>query len=86
MIAMQRRRLEKLEARFAVVTKKPSVSLRAVVSCVARPLNLANSSCIRRLGRNGSITEVVLLDGSRSDITDEQLDRFIETFPVWGLT
>jgi hypothetical protein len=34
------------------------------------------------LGRNGLLIEVVELDGGREDLADEDLDRFIASFPV----
>jgi hypothetical protein len=47
------------------------------------PANLANSTCTRRLS-NGVLMEVVQLDGSREGVTDEELDRFVQSFPIQG--
>ena len=47
----------------------------------ARPI-WRNSKCKRVLGRNGLLTEVVELDGGREGLTDQDLDRFIASFPV----
>jgi len=49
---------------------------------LGRPLNLANSTCRRTLNADGSLTVVVDLDGSDEDLTREELERFIERFPI----
>jgi len=81
MLAMQRRRLEKLEARFGP-KGEPKVALRCIVSCIGRPLNLETSSCTRWLNSNGSITECIRLDGWDTNIPEEELERLIARFPV----
>jgi hypothetical protein len=43
---------------------------------------LANSTCKRTLGANGSLTEIVELDGSGEHLTDEDLEKFIASFPI----
>jgi hypothetical protein len=45
-------------------------------------LNLETSTCWRTLTANGALTEVVRLDGMHGDLTDEELDNFVEGFPV----
>lgn len=52
-------------------------SFRLVTSTVG-PLNLANSKCRRTL-HNGFLWERVELDGN---LTDEELNKFIESFPI----
>jgi|GEM_PF-2348021 len=83
---LQERRLVRLEATFAYASKEPTVAWRVVVSAIARPLNLEKSRCTRTLGSDGQITEMVILDGSRDYISDEELDRFVAGFPVIGRT
>jgi len=83
---LQKRRLERLEAFIGAITKEPTLAWRVVVSAIARPLNLEKSRCTRTLGSDGRITEFVLLDGSRDYISDEELDRFVASFPVVGRT
>lgn len=79
------RRLHRLEER-AGLSGKPQERLLVVVSALGRPLNLAGSTCRRTLGLDGSILDHVHLDGSRDGLTDEELDRFIERFPIESLT
>jgi hypothetical protein len=76
------RRIERVE-RLTPDAQSPAV-MRVVISACGRRLNLAGSTCDRMLGANGSITEIVRLDGSRGDITDQELDRFVAGFPLSG--
>jgi hypothetical protein len=80
MVAMQRRRLAKLEA-LLVPQGEPKI-FRVVVSAMARPLNLATSECKRTLCSDGTISEFVFLDGDRESISQAELDRFVAGFPV----
>jgi hypothetical protein len=75
-----RGRLNRLE-RILVPSKGPRTRFRLVMSAVCGDLNLVTSTCERRLA-NGVLTEVVHLDGDRSELSNEQLERFIESFPV----
>jgi len=43
--------------------------------------DLANSTCTRTLAK-GVLTEVVHLDGDGNDLSDEQLEKFIDGFPI----
>ena len=54
---------------------------RLVVSAVYATPNLATSTCTRTLA-NRVLTEAVHLDGAREDLSDEQLENFIESFPI----
>jgi hypothetical protein len=36
----------------------------------------------RTLTASGSLTEVVRLDGIRGGLTDEELEKFVESFPI----
>jgi len=74
------RRLERLEKLTHAAESTPG--MRVVISACGKPLNLAGSTCERRLGPDGAITEIVRLDGSRDHITNEELDRFVAGFPV----
>jgi hypothetical protein len=53
-----------------------------IFSCEEEPLNLESSTCHRMLWPDGSLVEMVLLDGRASDLTDEQLEEFIHRFPM----
>ena len=73
-------RLNKLE-RVLVPAKGPRQRVRVLMSAVCGDLNLATSTCHRTLS-NGVLTEVVHLDGDGEDLSDQQLEKFIESFPV----
>jgi len=55
-----------------------------VVSQFGKELNLETSKCKRTLSRNGLLTQIVELDGSREGFTNEQLEAWIERFPIEG--
>ena len=82
------RRIARLECRFAPVPQPDFVSnprdrLRLVVSSPAsHALNLEASTCRRTLTGSGFLTEVVRLDGIRGDLTDEEIEKFVQCFPV----
>jgi hypothetical protein len=75
-----RGRLDKLEKTLAPA-KGRQPGMRVLVSGMCKPANLANSGCTRTL-RNGVLTEIVDLDGSCDELSDEQLESFIESFPI----
>jgi hypothetical protein len=45
------------------------------------PTKLATSTCTRTR-TNGVLIDCVTLDGCREDLTDEQLEKFIQSFPI----
>jgi hypothetical protein len=45
-------------------------------------LSLATSTCRRTLNPGGAVTEIVELDGRDEDIDDEELEKFIASFPI----
>jgi hypothetical protein len=47
-----------------------------------RPPNLEQSTCQRQIWPDGSLFELLMLDGSAEDLTDEQLDTFTGRFPI----
>ena len=47
-----------------------------------RALSLETSSCRRTLTASGSLTEVVRLDGICGGLTDAELEKFVQRFPV----
>jgi hypothetical protein len=73
-------RVDKLE-RVLVPAKGPRDRVRVLICGMTKPADLATSTCTRRLS-NGVLTEVVQLDGDRDDLNDEQLESFIESFPI----
>ena len=79
------RRITRLEDRFAPqrdFVANPRGRLRIVVCRVDRALSLETSRCRRMLNADGSLTEVVRLDGIRGALSDEDLEKFIQRFPV----
>jgi hypothetical protein len=75
---LENRLTPQLQPDFA---SNPRGHLRLVVSTMSA-LNLATSTCVRRLTAKGFLTEVVRLDGFRGNLTDEELERFVESFPI----
>jgi hypothetical protein len=73
-------RLDRLEKTLAPA-KGPRQRVRVVISGVCAPANLETSRCTRTL-TNGLLTEIVEFDGSCDDLSDEQLENFIESFPI----
>ena len=72
-------RLYKLE-KTLVPEKGPLKRFRVLVDGVGST-NLATSTCTRTL-RSGTLTEIVKLDGSVDGLSDEELESFIESFPI----
>jgi hypothetical protein len=78
------KRITRLEGEFQV-TLTPRKRLSIVVSRVDRKPSLDGATCTRTLCPNGTIMQVIHLDQSlpgREELTDEELDRWIETFPI----
>jgi hypothetical protein len=61
---------------------EPGNRIRLVVSAVAQSLNLAASTCTRRRGANGLLTEIVMLHGTKADLTQSEMDAFVERWPI----
>ena len=79
------RRVHRLQRQFAPIPdylQNPRDRFRLVVSGMDHPLNLATSRCTRTLCPNGTLLEVVHLDGIRGNLNDEEVDRFVGSFPV----
>ena len=77
------RRVGRLEDRFQTqLSGRSKSSLRIIVTRAgSEPANLATSTCTRYV-RDGVLTEVVDLDGARGSISDEELEKFIASFPI----
>lgn len=74
-------RLVRLEDRFAP-PDKPRGRYRMVVRSWGPEEGLQNATCKRTLCANGLLMEVVRLHGSGDGLTDQDLDRFVESFPI----
>ena len=46
------------------------------------PLDLENSSCDRQIWPDGSLFELVMLDGPVEQLTEEELEAFINRYPI----
>jgi hypothetical protein len=58
------------------------VAHTVICDCPDLPLHLESSTCERFWWPNGSICEMVYLDGRASDISQEALYKFIDSFPI----
>ena len=78
------RRVGRLEDRYAIHSSgQLRIAVRAIISTPWNgPLNLAASTCRRRLNPGRAVTEIVELHGRAEDIGEEDLERFIASFPV----
>src|SRR5207244_2241429 len=54
--------------------------IRFILTCKKEPLNLENSTCMRVFWRENILFEMVELDGSDKDLTEEELEKFIAAF------
>jgi hypothetical protein len=79
------RRLRQLEDRFGPADGKPRRRLRLLVSMAGSRPSLENATCKRTLCSDGTLLELVEFNehNDRSDeLTDEELDGWVESFPV----
>lgn len=53
-----------------------------VVSRAGEPFDLAKVTCTRTLMSDGRLVEIVNMNGSGHDLSDEELERFIQSFPI----
>jgi hypothetical protein len=75
------KRIARLECRLAPteIARKP---FRVVVTRMDRRANLANSTCKRTLLTDGSLMEVVRLDGMSDGLSEGELEQFIASFSI----
>jgi hypothetical protein len=77
------KRLRRLEEQGCIGEPgKRHQQMRLVVSGIGQPLDLANSTCSRKLDSSGHLLELIALHGSRHDLTDEQMENFVQSFPI----
>ena len=74
-----RTRLKKLERRREAGTGE---TFRLLVRSVVGQTDLAKSRCKRTLCAGGSLWEIVHLNGSGTDLSEGELERFIASFPI----
>jgi len=76
-----RTRLQKLERHRSQIERG---RFRIVVSHAGKPFDLATATCTRTLMPDGGLMEIVNVNGSGHDLSDEELERFIQSFPIEG--
>jgi hypothetical protein len=74
-------RLSRLEREQTQISREP---FRVVVSRAGEPFDLAKATCTRTIMQNGQLMELVNLNGSRESLSDDDLERFIQSFPIEG--
>jgi len=74
-------RLKKLERQRSRVAQEP---FRVVVSRAGEPFDPAKATCTRTLWPDGRLMEVVNLNGSRDGLSEEDLEKFIQSHAVEG--
>jgi len=74
-------RLSRLERQHSQVSREP---FRIVVSRAGKPFDLATATCTRTLMPNGGLMEIVNVNGSGHDLSDEELEKFIQSHPIEG--
>ena len=72
-------RIKKLERERNQVSREP---LRFVVSHAGKPLDLSKATCTRTLWPDGHLFELVNLNGGDDGLREEDLERFIQSFPI----
>ena len=74
-------RLKRLERQKSQVSREP---FRMIVSHAGKPFDLAKATCTRTLMPDGGLMEIVNVDGSGHDLSDEELEKFIQSHPIQG--
>ena len=74
-------RLQKLERQRSQIE---CGRFRIVVSHAGKPFDLGTATCTRTLMPDGGLMEVVNVNGSGHDLSDEELERFIQSHPIEG--
>jgi len=72
-------RLQKLERQHSQIERG---RFRMVVSHAGKPFDLSTATCTRTLMPDGGLMEIVKVNGSGNDLSDEELERFIQSFPI----
>lgn len=72
-------RLKRLERQQNQVAHE---RFRVVVSHTGEPLDLAKATCTRTIMPNGQLMEIVNLNGTDYGLSKEDLEKFIQSFPI----
>jgi hypothetical protein len=81
MMQQYKRRVEQLEA-LAAAVKERKQGWRLIISCPTYPLDWEQSTCNRTRGQDGAVYEYVIVHGGLDGVSDEELDKWIESFPI----
>jgi hypothetical protein len=76
-------RLKRLERQQSQVSREP---FRVVVSRAGKRFDLAKVTCTRTLMPDGQLMELVNLNGSSDGLREEDLERFVQSFPIESST
>jgi hypothetical protein len=81
------KRLHRLEDLLEAADEKPQHVFRMVVRRLDRLPSLDGATCRRTLWPNGTVGESVVLGTGRDgrELTDEELDEWIDSFPIESL-
>ena len=73
-----------LESRAAVraLLVEEQKRFQLIYYVIGKPRNLEASTCERQIWPDGSLFELVMLDGRDTDLTEAQLEAFIQQHPV----
>jgi hypothetical protein len=76
------RRVGRLEDHYETQhSGRPKEPVRVIITHSAKHADLATSTCERYL-RDGNLLEVVELDGRRDHLSDEEIGKFVGSFPI----
>ena len=80
-------RLRRLEGHLLQddYSQRPRERSRMLVRMIGGPPGLEGATCNRTLAPDGSIWETIILAGGGIGLSEEELDRFADQFPVTGL-
>jgi hypothetical protein len=62
--------------------RNPHECHRPTITNVGKQTKSGDIPCRRMLGADGSLSEIVRLDGTRAGLSDTDFERFIESFPI----
>jgi hypothetical protein len=73
-----------LESRAAAraLLQQQQQRFQLIIYTIGEPLNLETSTCKRQIWPDGSLFDLVMLDGSYTDLTGGQLEAFVCQHPV----
>jgi hypothetical protein len=78
------RRIDRLEDQFGAANGKPRRRLRMMISMSGAKPSLEDATCRRTLWPDGTLFEMIEFHTHNAgpELTDEELDGWLESFPV----